>query len=139
MITKMSALVVATTIAIPSYAATISVEKLKNNTGDICVSIFDSKEFFPDQADGALFVDCIAIGSPIEIDLDVGKKYAIAIFHDQNTNGELDKVGAIGIPSEGYGFSNNPGFRPGVPPFDKVAIELTSLDQNISINLNYLL
>ena len=38
--------------------------------------------------------------------------YAISIFHDENSNKELDK-NFFGVPSEGYGFSNNtrPIFR----------------------------
>lgn len=33
-------------------------------------------------------------------------EYAITLFHDENENGVLDK-NVLGIPSEGYGFSNN--------------------------------
>lgn len=32
--------------------------------------------------------------------------YAIAVYHDKNTNGELD-TNLLGIPKEAYGFSNN--------------------------------
>jgi len=34
-------------------------------------------------------------------------QYAIAVYHDLNGNGKLDK-NLIGIPSEPYAFSNNP-------------------------------
>ena len=33
--------------------------------------------------------------------------YAVQIFHDENDNGDLDK-NLFGIPSEDYGFSQNP-------------------------------
>lgn len=33
--------------------------------------------------------------------------YAVQVLHDANDNGEMDK-NFLGIPSEGYGFSNNP-------------------------------
>ena len=36
-------------------------------------------------------------------------EYAIAVFHDENGNGKMDKH-LFGIPKEPYGFSNN--FRP---------------------------
>lgn len=32
---------------------------------------------------------------------------AVRVFHDENGNGELDQ-NLLGIPKEGYGFSNNP-------------------------------
>ena len=41
--------------------------------------------------------------------------YAIAVFHDLNGNGKLDR-NLIGLPSEPYGFSNDVGRR-GFPSF----------------------
>ncbi|MFD2167894.1 DUF2141 domain-containing protein [Thalassotalea euphylliae] len=40
-------------------------------------------------------------------------EYAIRFFHDQNDNGELE-TNLFGLPTEGYGFSNNarPNFGP---------------------------
>lgn len=34
-------------------------------------------------------------------------KYAVMVIHDENLNGKLDS-NFMGIPSEGYGFSQNP-------------------------------
>ena len=34
-------------------------------------------------------------------------KYAVMVIHDENLNGKLDS-NFLGIPSEGYGFSQNP-------------------------------
>ncbi len=34
-------------------------------------------------------------------------KYALQVMHDENDNGELDS-NFLGIPTEGYGFSQNP-------------------------------
>lgn len=34
--------------------------------------------------------------------------YAIKLLHDENSNGKLD-TNLVGIPTEGYGFSNNGG------------------------------
>ena len=33
--------------------------------------------------------------------------YAVQVMHDENDNNKLD-TNFLGIPSEGYGFSNNP-------------------------------
>jgi uncharacterized protein (DUF2141 family) len=46
--------------------------------------------------------------------------YAIAVFHDVNGNGKLDRS-FIGLPSEPYGFSNDVGRR-GPPSFDAARI-----------------
>jgi len=62
-------------------------------------------------------------------------EYAIAVFHDSNSNGELDTF--AGIPREGYGFSNNPGFRPRAPRFDEAVIQLNRATE-IDIRIRYL-
>ena len=42
----------------------------------------------------------------LHFDLPAGK-YAVQVMHDENDNGKLD-ANFMGIPIEGYGFSNNP-------------------------------
>ncbi|MEZ0169175.1 DUF2141 domain-containing protein [Microvirga sp. TS319] len=46
--------------------------------------------------------------------------YSIAVFHDTNGNGKLDR-NILGLPSEPYGFSNDVGRR-GPPNFDAARI-----------------
>jgi uncharacterized protein (DUF2141 family) len=46
--------------------------------------------------------------------------YAIAVFHDRNGNGKLDRS-FIGLPSEPYGFSNDVGRR-GAPSFEAARV-----------------
>ena len=43
--------------------------------------------------------------------------YAIATFHDENGNGELD-TNLFGVPTEGYGFSNDAPSRFGPAEFE---------------------
>ncbi len=58
--------------------------------------------------------------------------YAIKLYHDENENGEMDK-NVIGIPTEGYGFSNNGGAM-GQPSFDEAKFSVTDKTA-ISIHL----
>ena len=44
--------------------------------------------------------------------------YGIAVFHDENKNGKIDK-NFLGIPQEPYGFSNNMRIALGPPSLDK--------------------
>ena len=61
--------------------------------------------------------------------------YAIAVLHDENENEKLDK-NFLGIPKEGYGFSNNirPTFRGA--NFDESKFELNG-HKDIVINMGY--
>lgn len=63
-------------------------------------------------------------------DVDHGK-YAISYIHDENDNAELD-TGFMGIPKEGYGFSNDARGFMGPPDFEDQMFELTS---NVSMTL----
>lgn len=59
-------------------------------------------------------------------------KYAVQVMHDQNDNGKLD-TNFVGIPSEGYGFSNNPNVMRRAH-FDEAQFELVG-NAAISIRL----
>lgn len=61
--------------------------------------------------------------------------YSIAIFHDKNNNQILDK-NFFGIPSEGYGFSNNlkPTFS--TPKFEEAEFVLNQIFE-LEIEMNY--
>ena len=60
-------------------------------------------------------------------------KYAVAVFHDENKNGKLDK-NYLGIPTEVYGFSNNARRTFSAPSFEEAEVNLKS-DLTISIVL----
>ncbi len=57
--------------------------------------------------------------------------YAIAVFHDRNGNGKLDRS-LIGLPSEPYGFSNNVG-RVGLPDFQAALITVGAATSAITV------
>jgi uncharacterized protein (DUF2141 family) len=61
-------------------------------------------------------------------------------MHDENSNKDMDQ-NKIGIPKEGFGFSNNARISLGPPSFDKVKFEIQpgTKDTRISIDLRYLL
>ncbi|MBU6237598.1 MAG: DUF2141 domain-containing protein [Planctomycetes bacterium] len=46
---------------------------------------------------------------------------AISAHHDRNENGQLDK-NLVGMPTESYGFSNNPKRGYGPPKFEQVVV-----------------
>jgi uncharacterized protein (DUF2141 family) len=95
----------------------ISVEKLRTEKGKACFLLFDAPVPFTYGFDAkAIDSGCVAIDKiPVvaaNLNLEVGKKYMIFIFHDEDTkfsevNGKLDYIN-MKIPSEGMGLSKNP-------------------------------
>jgi uncharacterized protein (DUF2141 family) len=44
--------------------------------------------------------------------------YAVAVAHDENNNGRIDK-NFVGVPSEGYGVSNNKTYALSAPKWEE--------------------
>lgn len=61
--------------------------------------------------------------------------YAISVFHDENSNHELD-ANFLFIPTEGYGFSNNPKFY-GPSNWEKTHFNFNGGNKEIEIKIDY--
>lgn len=62
--------------------------------------------------------------------------YAVSVMHDENENGELDS-NFVGIPTEGFGFSNDAKAMFGPPSYDKCVFHHQAAER-INIHLKYL-
>lgn len=62
--------------------------------------------------------------------------YAVAVYHDEDANGKFDRSWT-GLPSEGFGVSNNPrpAFR--APTLAESAIQVGSGHSVVNIDLRY--
>ncbi len=64
-------------------------------------------------------------------------KYAFKYFHDENNNNKKMDTNVIGIPKEGYGFSNNAKGRFAPPDFKDTIFEIKN-DTTIICTINYI-
>lgn len=62
--------------------------------------------------------------------------YAVALFHDKNGNHHFD-TNFLGIPTEAYGFSNNPTLYVGPPKLKQVRIIAHPGDNKIAVQLKH--
>ncbi|MXY49364.1 MAG: DUF2141 domain-containing protein [Gemmatimonadetes bacterium] len=107
----------------------ITVEGISDDEGNVMVALHDESgmEGFP-GANGAIAAQWMraAPGSLRFVFLDLSPgRYAVAVFHDDNGNDELD-TNILGIPSEGTGFSRNAQGNFGPPSFHDAAVEISS-------------
>jgi uncharacterized protein (DUF2141 family) len=122
----------------------VMVKGLKNNTGKICLSLFDKAEGFPDKKEAAIYAKCEVLanwkGKIALNNLVPGKAYAIAIFHDENSNELLDtkKIFGLDAPMEGFGFSKNPGLTIGAPDFEKISFKKGEFPAGMTLSLLYI-
>jgi uncharacterized protein (DUF2141 family) len=63
--------------------------------------------------------------------------YAVSVIHDANGNGDID-LNMLGMPTEGYGFSNDAHGTLGPPSFDAAAVRVGPTDPTrIEITLRH--
>lgn len=63
-------------------------------------------------------------------------KYALSMFHDENGNGKFDSTW-FGLPTEGYGFSNDVMGFLSAPSFAAASVTLGAEDKTVTITVNY--
>lgn len=116
-----------------NHKLTVEIEGLTNKKGNIRLALYNKNNVFPSEKD--VFKNSVQSSSNKFVIFNALKedKYAIAVFHDENKNGILDK-NIFGVPTEKYGFSNNARAVFSAPSFDEAAFSIKS-DSKISIKL----
>ncbi len=122
-----------------STSLTVRVNGFRSQNGQLCLSLYSKAKGFPSSRSGAIQAQCLETGTPTITfpNLHSGS-YAVAVFHDANSDGTLNR-NPIGIPTEGFGFSRNPRILTGPPAFSDSAVFIAGPGQNIDIELNYML
>jgi len=118
----------------------VKIDNIKSDHGDILIGLYANSQNFPRKISDGRIVKASKEGVIVLFhDLKPGP-YAISVMHDENSNKDMDQ-NKIGIPKEGFGFSNNARGSLGPPSFDKAKFELEPGKPNtiISIDLRYLL
>ena len=62
--------------------------------------------------------------------------YALTALHDENSNGKLDTF--LGIPREGFAFSNNPRVGFGPPAYERVRFSLGAARALVRLQFKYI-
>ena len=113
---------------------TLKITHIESEEGQVAVALYRSeKDFMKTQFQGKLVTATKGTLEIIFENLPPGE-YAISILHDANQNGKMD-TNLIGIPKEGYGFSNNAIGVIGPPTFAKAKFQLSQ--KTISITMKY--
>lgn len=62
--------------------------------------------------------------------------YALALYHDENADKKFDRTG-MGLPAEGFGFSNNPATLAGLPTFKSVRLNVPKANLTTRVQMKY--
>lgn len=118
---------------------TVIADGMRNGEGLLAITVYadNSKKFLVKH--GSLYVGrvkaqsgttrgCIFVPKP--------GVYALALYHDENANQVIDRS-MIGLPEEGWGFSNNPATLMGLPAFSSVRLHVARSGLVTRIHMKY--
>ncbi|MFZ1123454.1 MAG: DUF2141 domain-containing protein, partial [Candidatus Binataceae bacterium] len=112
---------------------------LRNSTGQVICTLFNSPAAVPSDSSNAVAQSAVPIKYKAAVCEFAGiapGKYALVLFHDENSNGKFDR-NWLGMPKEGYAFSNNvrPVFSP--PSFKAAAFDYAGGDLWLTVIMRY--
>ena len=116
---------------------TVEISGIQGTGGQISIGLYTSEEGFPKTEKSYKGLNIRVTDEEVVAafqDVPAGT-YAIAVFHDTNSNGKLDK-NFLGIPKEGYAFSNNVFGTFGPPDFEDASFELDG-NKTVKIKMGY--
>lgn len=118
----------------------VEVHSLRSSAGLVHLCMTSKPDHFPECGDDAsAYTTTVPAATTLKLrftNLKPGR-YAIALLHDENGNGKVDKT--LLLPREGFGFSRDAKIRMGPPSFDSAAFELDTSRKSQRIRMRYLL
>ena len=113
---------------------TVEIQNVQTATGTVEIGLYKPCNGFPDKCKPyETKLVKAAKGSVHAIfEVDPGD-YALAIYHDVNSNGKIDM--RFMIPREPYGFSNNIRPRFSAPKFHECRVQIGQEAKNVSIRI----
>lgn len=117
----------------------VQVSQLNSDAGEVTVTVYpsDARRFLAPR--GKLLRVRVKTAAPMTrvcFNLPGPDVYAVAIYHDANGNHDFDR-NRLGMPAEGYGFSNDAPTRFGVPSFDAVRFAVKAGENALRVKMRY--
>lgn len=117
----------------------VVVDGVRNGQGLVAVTLYadNSSKFLVRH--GSLYVGRVnAAAGTTRACIFVPKPgiYALALYHDENGNKGFDRNG-LGLPAEGFGFSNNPATLAGLPSFSSVRLAVPKTGLTTRVHMKY--
>ncbi len=127
-------------VALPAESAelVVNVEGLRSREGVVRLALYDKAEGFAKRGHQITSGAVTAANGQVVYrfhELAPGN-YAVTLYHDENANDKFDYTW-IGLPDEGYGFSNGAKAILSAPAFRDAAIAVGDGNNDISIKLTY--
>ena len=115
----------------------VVVSNISEKKGSVMIGVFDNALDFKSKKNPYASAKAKANDSTISYTFPelIMQRYAIAVYHDENNDGELN-IKKLGIPTEGVGFSSKVASKLHQPIFPEASFMLKS-DTTIYIRMYY--
>jgi uncharacterized protein (DUF2141 family) len=120
--------------AVAEGELSVDIIGLKSTEGQVRVALFDSEQAFLHKPFKAGVVAIEQSRGHWQISGVPPGSYALAVYHDRNSNGKLDS-NVLGLPLEPYGFSNNARGVLGPPSFGDARFQVAGPSTRIAVSL----
>lgn len=133
--TSFAALLLAAAGTVAAADLTVEVADIRVQAGQLKLAVVDSADGWDGKAKAVAGEALTPTGATATFrfkDLPPGT-YAVQVMHDENGNGKLD-TNFVGMPTEGYGFSNNPRVMR-KPTWDEARFELGPDGTTVAVQL----
>ncbi|MBP1734310.1 MAG: hypothetical protein H6Q53_597 [Deltaproteobacteria bacterium] len=118
----------------------VKVLNIRNSTGNVACALFESSVGFPEEylsfATNIVVIRVRHREARCDFADIAPGTYALAVVHDENMNGKLD-TNWLGIPTEGYGFSNDATALLGSPSFSAASFLYNGQNLDLTVSLHY--
>lgn len=149
--TVMAALAMSAALAAPAFAnegcegirsatsakLVVQVNGIKPPAGEVAITVYpDDKRRFMAPG-GKLLRDRVKSAASVRACfwLPPGT-YAVSVYHDKDADHDFDRT-VVGMPAEGFGFSNDPETKVGLPPLSAARFRLPSGEKLVPIQMKY--
>ncbi|PTS88418.1 MULTISPECIES: DUF2141 domain-containing protein [unclassified Caulobacter] len=117
----------------------VQISQVRSTTGEVVVTLYpsDPRRFLAPS--GKLLRIRLRAAAPVTrvcFNLPEPDVYAVAVYHDANGNRDFDR-NKVGMPVEGFGFSNDAPTRFGLPSFDAVRFSARAGETLLRIRMRY--
>lgn len=118
----------------------VKILNIRNSMGTVACALFESSVGFPTEflrsATNVMVIKIRKSQARCDFEDIPPGTYAMAVIHDANMNGKLD-TNLLGIPREGYGFSNDAKGLFGAPSFSAASFQYDGRNLDLTMSLHY--
>lgn len=118
----------------------VKILNIRNSTGTVACALFESPDGFPVEflrsATNVMVIKIRKTQARCDFEDIPPGTYAMAIIHDENMDGKLE-TNVLGIPTEGYGFSNDAEGRSGPPSFSAASFRYDGRNLDLTMSWHY--